>query len=265
MASELYRPVGDLMRQVARDVVMPRFRNLRAEDISEKAANDFVTIADKESEERLAEGLARILPEAGMVGEEACAADPSILARAGEGLNWIIDPIDGTGNYAAGQSPFALMIALADGGSTLAGWIYDPVVDRMCHATLGAGAMVNDERIVAKESEGPLPVAALAVSFVPPQEREQITRNAAGRFDIVAIPRCAGEQYPRIALGANDVSIFSRTLPWDHAAGTLFLNEAGGRSARMDGSDYRIGDPGFGLLGASSPRMWDLARATLYA
>lgn len=265
MALDLDAPVAALMRQVARDIVMPRFRNLRAEDISEKAANDFVTIADRESEIRLAEGLSHILPEAGIVGEEACAADPAIMDRLGVGLNWIIDPIDGTGNFTAGKPPFAIMIALADAGTTLAGWIFDPLADRLCHATLGMGAWIDGERVTARESGGPLPIAALSVSFIPPEERAQITGNAAGRFDIVAIPRCAAEQYPRLVLGQNDVSIFSRTMPWDHAAGSLFLNEAGGRCARMDGSDYSVSEAGWGLLGASSPRMWDHARATLYA
>jgi fructose-1,6-bisphosphatase/inositol monophosphatase family enzyme len=59
-------------------------------------------------------------------------------------------------------------------------------------------------------------------------------------------------------LGVNDVSLFERTLPWDHAAGVLWLNEAGGRAARPDGSDYRVDEwerPG--LIGAASPALWD--------
>ncbi|KAK0349323.1 hypothetical protein LTR94_033602, partial [Friedmanniomyces endolithicus] len=79
---ELHEPVVALMRQVGRDIVMPRYQNLSSDEVSEKAANDFVTIADKESELRLAEGLAAILPEAGVIGEEACAVDPAILDRA---------------------------------------------------------------------------------------------------------------------------------------------------------------------------------------
>ncbi|MGV3481776.1 MAG: inositol monophosphatase, partial [Sphingobium sp.] len=67
----LYRPVAELMEQVAADVVLPRYQNLAEDEISEKATDDFVTIADKESELRLIEGLARILPDAGMIGEEA--------------------------------------------------------------------------------------------------------------------------------------------------------------------------------------------------
>ena len=261
---ELHDPVVTLMRAVGRDIVMPRYRNLTADQISEKAADDFVTIADRESEARLAEGLAAILPEAGIIGEEACAADPSILDRAGEGLNWIIDPIDGTGNFAAGRPPFGIMVALADAGVTLAGWILDPLSGRMCHAMLGGGSHIDGERVSARESGDPLPVAALAVYFMTPQERADIERRSAGRFALVDIPRCAAEQYPRLVLGQNDVSVFARTLPWDHAAGCLFLNEAGGRCERLDGSPYRVGDLRRGLLGASSPRLWDEAAGILF-
>ncbi|MHA6767224.1 inositol monophosphatase family protein [Sphingobium ummariense] len=263
MPLDLHQPVAAQLRTVAAEVVMPRYRNLAADEISEKAADDFVTIADKESELRLAEGLSAILPEAGIIGEEACAADPSILDRAGEGLNWIIDPIDGTGNFAAGKPPFGIMVALADGGIILAGWILDPLSGRLCHAVLGDGSFIDGERVQARESGAALPVAALAVYFMTPEERAEVQRRAQTSFTLVDIPRCAAEQYPRLVLGQNDVSIFARTLPWDHAAGTLFLNEAGGCCQRLDGSPYRVGDLRRGLLGASSPRLWDLAAETL--
>ncbi|EQB32320.1 inositol monophosphatase family protein [Sphingobium ummariense] len=263
MPLDLHEPVAAQLRIVAAEVVMPRYRNLAADEISEKAADDFVTIADKESELRLAEGLSAILPEAGIIGEEACAADPSILDRAGEGLNWIIDPIDGTGNFAAGKPPFGIMVALADGGIILAGWILDPLSGRLCHAVLGDGSFIDGERVQARESGAALPVAALAVYFMTPEERAEVQRRAQTSFTLVDIPRCAAEQYPRLVLGQNDVSIFARTLPWDHAAGTLFLNEAGGCCQRLDGSPYRVGDLRRGLLGASSPRLWDLAAETL--
>ncbi len=262
---ELHEPVVALMRDVARDVVMPRYRNLAADEISEKAANDFVTIADRESEIRLAEGLAAILPDAGIIGEEACAADPAILDRAGDGLNWIIDPIDGTGNFAAGKPPFGIMIALADGGVTLAGWIFDPISGRLCHAMLGGGSHINGEQVKARESGGELPIAALAVYFMSDAERTDIQRRSRDRFALVDIPRCAAEQYPRLVLGQNDVSVFARALPWDHAAGTLFVNEGGGCCQRIDGTAYRVGDHRPGLLGASSPRLWERAATVLFA
>lgn len=264
MLLELHDPVVALMREVGRNIVMPRFRNLSADEISEKAANDFVTIADKESEIRLAEGLSNILPEAGIIGEEACAADPAILERAGEGLNWIIDPIDGTGNFASGQPPFGIMVALVDSGATLAGWILDPLTGRLCHAMLGGGSHVDGEQVQARESDGDLPIAAISTIFMAPEERADMERRSEASFTMVDIPRCAAEQYPRLVLGQNDVSIFARVLPWDHAAGTLFVNEAGGCCQRLDGTPYEVGDLRRGLMGASSPRLWDKAAATLF-
>ncbi|MDX3908937.1 MAG: inositol monophosphatase family protein [Sphingobium sp.] len=259
----LYRSVATLMEEVAAEVVLPRYQNLAAHEIEEKAADDYVTIADKESELRLHEGLLRILPEAGVIGEEAAAADPTVLDRAGQGLNWIIDPIDGTGNFAAGRAPFGIMIGLVDNGMIQAGWILDPLSGRMCHAALGGGAFIDEERISARETGADMPIAALAVYFMTDEQRAEIGRRAAGKFTLVDIPRCAAEQYPRLILGQNDVSLFERSLPWDHAAGALLLNESGAKLARRDGSPYVVGDNKRGLLGAASPRMWDLAAKIL--
>lgn len=260
----LTAPVAALMRQVAADIVMPRYRNLAAHEIIEKAADDLVTIADRESELRLQEGLARLLPEAGIVGEEACAADPTLIGKLGHGLNWIIDPIDGTSNFAAGKPPFGIMIALADGGETLAGWIYDPLADRLCHAERGKGATIDGERVHARETGAPLPVAGLSLLFVRPEDRQGLIDRAHGKLQMADIPRCAAEQYPRVVLGVNDLALFERTLPWDHAPGALFLNEAGGRVARPDGSPYRVGDDRKGMIAAASPAMWERAADILY-
>ena len=85
-------------------------------------------------------------------------------------------------------------------------------------------------------------------------------------YRLVDVPWCAAEQYPRLALGVNDLSLFERTLPWDHAAGALWLNEAGGKCARLDGSSYRVDDwQRKGLLGAASPRLWDAMAERLTA
>jgi fructose-1,6-bisphosphatase/inositol monophosphatase family enzyme len=257
--------VERLLRTVAQDVVLPRYRNLASHEVKEKAADDLVTIADQESELRLAEGLATILPEATIVGEEACAADPSVLERIGQGLVWIIDPIDGTGNFAAGRPPFGIMIALAGDGETLAGWLYDPLTGRMCHAAAGAGATIDGVRVTAQESGSTPPVAGISLLFLNPAERENIIARADQRLTMVDIPRCAAEQYPRVVLGQNDLALFERTLPWDHAAGVLFLTEAGGLALRRDGSPYRVDDHARpGMLAAASPRLWDLGASILF-
>ena len=264
MTHPLYQPVLDLMRQVARDIMMPRFRNLAADEYGEKTPGDFVTIVDRESEALLSEALARLAPGARIIGEEAAAADPAIADRVGQGTAWIIDPLDGTNNFTEGRSPFAIMIGLSVDGAREAGWILDPIGDRICHAVRGGGCFVDGERVSARRSAGALPRAAIATYFMPPDRQADVRRRAEGRLEIVDIPRCAGEQYPRLFLGQNDIALFERTNVWDHAAGALMLEEAGGRIARNDGAPYRLDVPGKGAIAAASPALWDLAKAVLF-
>jgi fructose-1,6-bisphosphatase/inositol monophosphatase family enzyme len=134
MIETLSSSVLDLMRDAAERAVLPRFRSLQAHEVSAKSFDDVVTIADQESERILAEGLARLLPEATIVGEEAASLNPALLEGLGDGLCWIIDPLDGTNNFANGQRPFGILVALAEAGETIAGWIYDPVTGRCCRA-----------------------------------------------------------------------------------------------------------------------------------
>ncbi|TAK06390.1 MAG: inositol monophosphatase [Rhizorhabdus sp.] len=260
----LYRPVLDLMHRVARDIMMPRFRNLAAHEYGEKTPGDFVTIVDRESEALLGEELARLLPEARIIGEEAAAADPAIVDRVGEGVAWIIDPLDGTNNFTEGKSPFAIMIGLSVDGAREAGWILNPVSGRIVHALRCSGCYINGAQVRAKRSDGALPKAAIATYFMPADRQADVRRRAEGKLEIVDIPRCAGEQYPRLILGRNDIALFERTHIWDHAAGALMLEEAGGKIARNDGADYRLDVPGTGAIAANSPEMWELAKAVLF-
>lgn len=262
--SALAGGVAALMRQVAAEVVMPRFRNLAAAEKEEKAPDDWVTIADREAEARLTEGLAALDPGTRIVGEEAVAADPALLEGIGSGRLWLIDPVDGTGNFAAGRPPFGLMIALVEDGTPVGGWILDPLAGRFCEAHASKGATIDGARIAARASGRAKPIAALATYFMTEEQRRDLSARADPVYECVDIPRCAAEQYPRLVLGENDVAIFERTLPWDHAPGTLFLNEAGGRVCRPDGSDYRIGDTKRGLLGTSTPALWDQAARVLF-
>jgi len=125
--------------------------------------------------------------------------------------------------------------------------------------------MIDGERVASRPTGQSPPVAAISLIFMEEQRRDATRRHIAPAYELVDIPYCAAEQYPRLALGTNDVSIFERTLAWDHAAGVLWLNEAGGKAARPDGSPYRVDEVGrTGLLGAASPALWD-ELADLYA
>lgn len=257
MTKALTGPVAALMRNAAERAILPRWQTLTADQIDDKAADDVVTIADKEAELILSEGLAKILPDATIVGEEAAHADPALLDRLGDTLCWIVDPLDGTNNFARGAPPFGVMIALAEAGETIAGWIYDPLSGRLIHAHRGGGAWLGDARVTARATGAEPPIAAISLVFMDQAKRAAMKQHIAPHYALVDIPRCAAEQYPRLVLGVNDCSIFERTLAWDHAAGVLFVNEAGGMAARPDGRAYRVDEAHLpGLIGAASPALW---------
>ncbi|WP_318656038.1 inositol monophosphatase family protein [Qipengyuania atrilutea] len=256
MSAILDQAIRALMQKASEEAIMPHYRDLNADEITNKASDDVVTVADHASEKILTEGLAKLEPGIAIVGEEASFADPGVL----EGLNgdcWIVDPLDGTNNFALGKPPFGILLARASGGVARSGWIYDCLTGRFCSVHEGEGAFLDGERITARESGETPPVAAISLVFMHEEQREAVKERVAPHYRLVDIPRCAAEQYPRLALGINDVSIFQRTLAWDHAAGALWLNEAGGKVARPDGSPYRVNDERTGMLGASSPRLWE--------
>ena len=268
MTDALTDAVHALMRETSERAIIARWQRLAAHEVDAKsqigALPDVVTVADREAEAMLVEGLATLLPEAELVAEEASYADPRLFDLLGSELCWIVDPLDGTNNFAAGKPPFGILIALAQGGEAIRGWIYDCLSGRFCHAARGEGAFVNDERITARETGLHPPVAANSLLYLEAGKRAAVSAAVAPHYTLVDIPRCAAEQYPRLVLGENDVAIFERTMPWDHAAGALFVSEAGGKVARRDGAAYRVDDYARpGLIGAASTRLWNELAARL--
>ncbi|MDT8757703.1 inositol monophosphatase [Sphingomonas psychrotolerans] len=259
--------IAAVLRHAAASVVMPRFQRLAAAEIEEKSPGDLVTIADREAEAVIAEGLAAIRPDARFVGEEACARDPSLLDDLGSGTVWIVDPIDGTANFAAGRRPFALMAALIENGETVASCILDPVDGRLAAAERGAGAWLDGNRVhPASASPGIGALSGIVSSFSRPQAAEPKVAALAERAgEVVATRRCAGDEYPLVATGARHFALYWRSLVWDHAPGVLFLEEAGGVAARLDGSRYRVTDGGGPILLARNSVIWDEVAAVLAA
>ena len=99
--------------------------------------------------------------------------------------------------------------------------------------------------------------------FMPPAMQEEVTRRVEAEATLLAGLKCAGAEYPLIALGERDFAFYWRTLAWDHAPGALFLEEAGGKATRPDGSPYLPGSTGSGLIAASTPETWEEARRLL--
>lgn len=247
------------MVDAAERAILPRFRQLATHEVREKATDELVTVADLDSEAIISEGLSRIMPEAAIVGEEAADADRGVLAALRNRLCWIIDPLDGTANFAAGEGPFGILVALLDGGDTVGGWIYDPRARRFVSAYRGAGTLVDGDPVRTRASGATPPIAAISALLAPLPARAAMLDRVGCAFRTVPIPRCAAEQYPALMLGKSDVTLYERTLAWDHAAGILCLTEAGGVATRFDGSDYRAADDGTGLIAAATPALWQLA------
>lgn len=252
-----------IMRGVAANSVTPRFRMLAAHEISEKSPGEIVTSVDREAEAWLHDGLAALGLGARIVGEEAVALEPHLLHDIDDGLVWLIDPLDGTANFAAGHGPFGMMVALVQDGIPLEGWILDPLSGRLCHARRGGGATCDGRPVRTTDSRHDRPKAALGTQFLDPAHRDRLHGLAETRLDTVAIPRCAAESYARLVLGTDDIAMFQRILPWDHAAGVLFLTEAGGHATHWDGSPFRIGGPGTGVLAAANRHLWHMAADVL--
>jgi fructose-1,6-bisphosphatase/inositol monophosphatase family enzyme len=255
--------VADIVREVAEAVIMPRWRNLAAHEIERKSRQgDLVTVADHEAEAALSARLGALLPGARVVGEEAVAANASTLdALRGEGVVWVIDPIDGTRKFAAGDPAFDVLVGLVVDGTPVAGWIYAPAERVLFMGEAGGGVRRVDPdgavSPVVRAFSGDLTALGGIVSgggfvsrgFADPQ-------GVKHRFREFTKHACAGHNYARLLRGACDFLINFSTLPWDHIAGLALVTEAGFHAARHDGQHFDPLDPAGGLLVAPDAASW---------
>jgi fructose-1,6-bisphosphatase/inositol monophosphatase family enzyme len=252
--------VASAVREVADEVVEPRHRALTDAEISEKAPGEVVTAADHEAEVLLGSRLQALAPGVPVVGEEAVAADPTTLDALGRpGRVWLVDPVDGTANFVRGSDDYAVMVSLVDGGVPLAAWIWRPADRVMFVAERGSGAYCNGERMAS--GTGPPSAAemrgAVLTWFLPSATASTVARNRDRFGSVGPGRRCAGVDHPLVASGDQDFVVFWRTLPWDHAPGVLLVEEAGGVARRPDGTPYRPGPVGEGLVAARDEATWE--------
>jgi fructose-1,6-bisphosphatase/inositol monophosphatase family enzyme len=258
--------VAAVIREIAAEEVLPRFCALADHEVHEKVAGELVTVVDVAVENRLSVRLKDLLPGSLVVGEEAVHADPALLGQVGaDAPVWIIDPIDGTRNFAHGRPAFAIMVGLVRAGESLGAWILEPVSGRFAVAERGGGAWMDDKRLAVAAPERPERMTgSLHASSYAPKEIARRVEQRRGRVAAVKSLRCAGAEYLRLAEGAMHFSLFTRLMPWDHVPGTLLHSEAGGVALCLDGTPYtaeRYRDRG--LLMAPDRKSWDALHATL--
>ena len=252
--------ISALIREAGRREVIPRFKSLQKSEIKEKTGpNDLVTTADLACEAFLTPRLAERVPGSRVVGEEAAAADPKMLDYLDvDGWVWVIDPVDGTFNYAHGDDRFAIIVGLIRDGETVAGWIYRPMQDDMVMARRGGGAFKGRTRLHVLpaapmgEMTGVLYVSARRAPGLYARIKE--VRSELGPRHYA---RSAGVEYFGLADGQIHYAIFTKQAPWDHAAGCLIYEEAGGVIGCMDGVAYRPAGRDAPLLLAPDQECWD--------
>jgi fructose-1,6-bisphosphatase/inositol monophosphatase family enzyme len=189
-----------------------------------------------------------------VVGEEAVALEPSRLAAvAGEAPVWLVDPVDGTQNFADGKPVFATMVALLIEKRAAASWIYEPVADRMASAEAGSGAFVEGERLRT--------AAPVAVDAMRGRLSGRTARRLEGKVGSIFNERCAAYEYLSLARGTAHFALFRRLNPWDHAPGELLVREAGGYSRRLDGTPYLASEIDASLLLAPDADSWQAIRS----
>jgi len=210
------------------------WRSLPRGSISEKKKNDFVTRADKESEEAIVAAIREVYPEDGFLGEEGGRRGSGEEART-----WIIDPLDGTTNFIAGFPFWCVSVAARERGEIVAGVVWDPLRGELYAAERGGGAFRNGERLRVTEQPD-LDGAFLSTGF-PFRSKDRIDLYLAlfrELFQHARAIRRAGSaalDLANVAAGVFDGFFEFRLSIWDIAAGALLIEEAGGRVTDFDG------------------------------
>jgi len=258
------RTILNVLRRTARAEIMPRFRNLSAGDIAVKSRpNDLVTQADKAAEAMITRALTLAFPSALVVGEESVADTPALLDQIADApLAFIIDPIDGTWNFAHGIAVFGTILAVTQFGRPAFGLIYDPVGDdwAICDAeTAPRLEAMNGKNRPLHVSQGKAVedlIGYIALELFPTDMQAQLAATFPN-FARTAAMGCSAHEYRMIAQGHADFVLTPTLNPWDHAAGALICERAGAHVEMLDGTPYTAARHTGHLLVAPDHLTWN--------
>ena len=239
----------------AGEVLMEHLR--QGISVFRKNDHELVTSADLASQKLLRERLCGLRPDAAFLGEEdwdGFIPDPPL---------WVVDPLDGTNNYAHGFPVFCVSVALCDENGLLAAAIYDPTRGELFTAARDGGALLNGSPVAASDV-AELDRALVCTGF--PYHRSQVDPGLElaplvyflGRAQGIRRAGSAALDLAYVACGRADGFYEQHLKPWDMAAGALLVVEAGGRVGAFEGGDWVLGSTG---IVASGPNLFDLMRA----
>lgn len=256
--------VLDIVKAAAVAEIAPRFRRLDARDVVEKKSTiDLVTDADLLSEKQMTDAFLARWPHALVVGEEACETNPALIGALKDAeLAFVIDPVDGTFNFQAGLPAFGTNLAVVVRGETVAGVIHDCVLGDTLVASKGAGAFMQradgHKAAIAVAPSVPLStmVGTISINDISYEERRRIAGNLA-KTRMAFAYNCSAYEYWMVATGKVHFIGHHKLMPWDHLAGVLIHAEAGGLTARFDGTPYLPGETTGGILSAPDRESWE--------
>jgi myo-inositol-1(or 4)-monophosphatase len=205
-------------------------------EIGEKALRgDLVTEADRASEASIVARLRAAFPQSTILGEEGGIRAGSARER------WIVDPLDGTTNYAHGYPLYCVSIGYERDGALACGVVYAPALDELYLAEAGSGAFCNGRRIAVSDVAA-VADAMVCTGFQPARYERNGARFAALSRRAQAVRRdgAAALDLAFLAAGRFDAFWESDLSPWDVAAGALIVREAGGRVSAIDGEPFAI-------------------------
>jgi len=224
--------LATILKRAAREELLPRFTHVESEL---KADGSVVTEADRAMQRRVREALQQHWPQIPLLGEEMSAAEQqTLLDESAEGL-WLLDPLDGTSNYAVGIPFFCVSLALIRDGRVERGIIYDPLRDECFAAEAGRGATLNGSVLQAPT---PLPPMERGMGLIDFKRLDADLSARLARTPPYASQRSFGSgalDWCMIAAGRCQLYLHGGQKLWDYAAGQLILSEAGGVSATLEG------------------------------
>ncbi len=259
--------IGEIVIRVAKQEIMPRFKNLAQADITAKSKGELVTIADIAAENALSKKLLQLFPKAIIGGEESIAKTPALLkAVISADHAFLIDPVDGTNNFIKDDKRFSVMMTELRKSEAVSACIYLTAIDKICTAEKGAGAYISGKKIkIRNRKSDPAHMVGAAHINRFPENLRTIARENLKKICQNRPAFCAGYDYISLVEGSKDFSVYYRTLPWDHMPGSLIFAEAGGYVRTLyDEQDYTIHHQNKGLLSASNKEQWHSIRHIIF-
>ena len=234
LRTEIINYIMNLLIDVNKDIILHYYKNLKSEDISTKSSNDdFVSIADKKSEEIISRRLKGFLGVNDILGEENAFLDKEFDKYINNSMLWVVDPIDGTKNYINGKKDFCSMISLVSFSVPIATFIYYPLKKTFVYAFKNFGAFLIDidsnisTKLLIKPPKELKILGSGGTKGIPEIYRQSILKNLRTSTERLFIGSAGIET---IMLAKNEIQFIfhGRVTPWDHSPMDLIIKESGG-------------------------------------